>query len=131
MNRVCSFDSLWDLPIYTQFNLNKEVVMLHLKSNKITLPLCVCVISMLITPAIVSAATSTGEIAALRASEQKAALAKKAAEREAKKAAAQAQKAAEIPAPAAQPTTATETPAAPAEEKKDAVEAPAALEEKK
>lgn len=73
--------------------------MLHIKSKKITLPLCLCAISALLSPvltqadtAIVLAASSgTGEIAGMRAAEQKAALAKKA---EARKAA-EAKKAAE------------------------------------
>jgi hypothetical protein len=63
--------------------------MLNKKSKKIALPLCLCVISALLSPtlthadtAIVLAASGTGEIAAIRAAEQKAALAKKAAERQ-------------------------------------------------
>jgi hypothetical protein len=79
--------------------LIKGVIMLHIKFKKITLPLCLCVISALLSPAltqadtaIVLAASGTGEIAASRAAEQKAALAKKA---EAQKAAAEAKKAAE------------------------------------
>ena len=89
--------------------------MLHLKSKKITLPLCLCLISMLLTPVIVSAATSTGDIAALHATEQKAALAKKEAQRQAKKAT-ETVKATETQAPA---------------EKKDAAETPVPTEQKK
>ena len=71
--------------------------MLHIKFKKITLPLCLCAISALLFPAITQADTAmvlaassgTGDIAASRAAEQKAALAKKA---EARKAA-EAQKA--------------------------------------
>lgn len=74
--------------------------MLPVKAKKITLPLCLCAISVLFTPTIVLAATSTGDIAAIRAAEQKAALAKKAAEREAKKKEAEAKKATEIQMPA-------------------------------
>lgn len=73
--------------------------MLHIKSKKITLPLCLCVISALLSPAltqadtaIVLAASETGKIAASQAADQKAALAKKAAERQK---AAEAKKAAE------------------------------------
>jgi hypothetical protein len=86
-------------------------------AKQIKLSLCLCAISALITPtlsqadtAIVLAASDTGSIAASRAADQKAALAKKAAEREAKKAA-EAQKSAET----AVPTTA---PTPPAEENK-------------
>lgn len=81
--------------------------MLHIKSKKITLPLCLCIISMLLTPTIVSAATSTGDIAAIRAAEQKAALAKKAAQKEAKKAA-ETKKTTEAQVPSEEPKTATE-----------------------
>ena len=63
--------------------------MLYIKSKKITLPLCLCVISALLFPtltqaetAIVLAASETGKIAASQAADQKAALAKKAAERQ-------------------------------------------------
>jgi|GEM_PF-848320 len=92
-------------------------------SKQIKLSLGLCAISALITPAlsqaetaIVLAASDTGSIAASRAADQKAALAKKAADREAKKAA-EAQKAAEIPAPA-EATAPTQTPTPPAEESK-------------
>jgi len=83
-------------------------------SKQIKLSLCLCAISALITPALsqaetalVLAASDTGSIAASRAADQKAALAKKAAEREAKKAA-EAQKAAETPSPSQAPTPAAE-----------------------
>ncbi|HEY8094612.1 MAG TPA: hypothetical protein VIE65_00765 [Methylobacter sp.] len=73
--------------------------MLHIKSKKITLPLCLCVISALSSPAltqadtaIVLAASDTGKIAANQAADQRAALAKKAAEAQK---AAEAKKAAE------------------------------------
>ncbi len=63
--------------------------MLHIKSKKITLPLCFCVISVLLSPAlgqadttIVLAASETGSVAASQATDQKAALAKKAADRQ-------------------------------------------------
>jgi hypothetical protein len=74
--------------------------MLNIQSKKITSPLCLCVVAMLLTPAIVSAASGTGDVAALRATEQKAALAKKAAEKEAKKAETDVKKATEVSAPA-------------------------------
>jgi len=80
--------------------------MFTINSKKISLSLCLCAISALITPAlsqadtaIVLAASDTGSIAASKAADQKAALAKKAAEREARKAA-EAKKAAESQAPA-------------------------------
>ena len=95
--------------------------MLHTKSKRITLPLCLCIISVLFTPAIM-AATSTGDIAALRAAEQKAALAKKAAEKQAKKAAAEANKATETQQAPVQ---------APVEEKRDATEAQTPAQEQK
>jgi len=86
-------------------------------SKQIKLALGLCAISAMITPAlsqaetaIVLAASDTGSIAASRAADQKAALAKKAAEREAKKAA-EGQKSTET----AVPTTA---PTPPAEENK-------------
>jgi type IV secretory pathway VirB6-like protein len=77
--------------------------MLHIKSKKITLPLCLCIISALLSPAlsqadtaIVLAASETGTVAASQAADQKAALAKKAANRQkAAEAQAEAQKAAE------------------------------------
>lgn len=87
-------------------------------SKQIKLSLCLCAISALITPALsqaetalMLAASDTGSIAASRAADQKAALAKKAAEREAKKAA-EAQKSAETAAP-------TQAPTPPAEESKE------------
>jgi len=93
-------------------------------SKQIKLSLCLCAISALITPAlsqaetaIVLAASDTGSIAASRAADQKAALAKKAAEREAKKAA-EAQKAAESPAPA-ETAVPSQVPTPPAEESKE------------
>lgn len=68
--------------------------MLHINSKKISVPLCFFALSALSAPvvtqaepAMVLAEYETGSIAAIRAAEQKAALAKKAAEREAKKAA--------------------------------------------
>ena len=67
--------------------------MLHIKLKKFALPLCVCVMSVLVMPSIVSA-EETGPIAATKAADQKAALAKKAADREARKAA-EAKKAAD------------------------------------
>jgi len=72
--------------------------MLHIKLKKLTLPLCLCAISVLFTPSIVLA-EETGLVA-----DQKSALAKKAAEREARKAAetkipAEEQKAAETQMP--------------------------------
>jgi hypothetical protein len=72
--------------------------MLHIKLKKLTLPLCVCAISVLVTPSVVLA-EETGPVAASKAADQKAALAKKAAEREARKAA-EAKKAAEAQIPA-------------------------------
>jgi hypothetical protein len=84
--------------------------MLHIKLKKLTLPLCLCVISVLFTPSVVLG-EETGPIAASKAADQKAALAKKAAEREKKKAEAEAKKAAEtqIPAEEKKPTE-TQTP---------------------
>lgn len=83
--------------------------MLHINLKKLTLPLCVCAISVLFTPSVVFAA-ETGPIAASKAADQKAALAKKAAEREAIKAA-EAKKAAEAQIPAVeQPSTETHIP---------------------
>ena len=83
--------------------------MLHIKLKKLTLPLCLCVISVLFTPSMVLA-EETGPVAASKAADQKAALAKKAAERAEQKAAAEAKKAAE---------------------KQKATEAPAPVEEQK
>jgi hypothetical protein len=87
--------------------------MLHSKSKKIALPLCLCAISVLSTP-IALAASGTGDVAAMRAAEQKAALAKKAAEREAKKAETEAKKATGTQ----EQKNTTETPA-PVEEQKE------------
>ncbi len=67
--------------------------MLQIKSKKMTLPLCFCVMSVLLFPAITHAASETGSIAASQAADQKAALAKKAADRQ--KAADEKQKATE------------------------------------
>lgn len=67
--------------------------MLHIKSKKMTLPLCLCVMSVLLSPVITHAASDTGNIAAGKAADQKAALAKKAADQ--KKAAEEKQKAAD------------------------------------
>ncbi|MCQ8128860.1 hypothetical protein [Methylomonas rivi] len=68
--------------------------MLHIKTKEIRSAVCVCVLALLLTPALTQAGTEmvlaeaeTGSVAARQAAEQKAALAKKAAEREAKKAA--------------------------------------------
>ncbi|MCX7096959.1 MAG: hypothetical protein NTV43_03520 [Methylococcales bacterium] len=88
--------------------------MLPIKLKKLTLPLCLCAISVLFTPSVVSA-EETGPIAASKAADQRAALAKKAAEREAKKAA-EAKNAAEAQQPATE-QQANETPT-PAEEPK-------------
>jgi len=92
-------------------------------SKQIKLSLGLCAIAALITPAlsqaetaIVLAASETGSIAASKAADQKAALAKKAAEREAKKAA-EAQKTVETPAPA-ETTAPSQAPTPPAEEPK-------------
>lgn len=88
--------------------------MLHTKPNKIRLSLCVCVISVLFTPTITQADTAmvlaeaeTGSVAARQAADQKAALAKKAAEREARKAA-EAQKSVEAAVPPVENTTPAE-----------------------
>lgn len=74
--------------------------MLLIKSKKINLSLSLCLMSVLLMPALTQADTAmvlaeaeTGSVAARQAAEQKAALAKKAAEREARKAA-EAQKSA-------------------------------------
>lgn len=67
--------------------------MLRIKSKKMTLSLCICVMSVLLSPAITQAASDTGSIAASQAADQKAALAKKAADRQ--KLAEEKQKAAE------------------------------------
>jgi hypothetical protein len=83
--------------------------MLHIKSKKITLPLCLCAISALLSPALTQADTAillatseTGSVAASQAADQKAALAKKAADRQK---AAEAKKASEAQkAPDAQKT---------------------------
>ena len=83
--------------------------MLHIKLKKITLSLYLCAVAMLFTPIMASAATSTGDVAALRATEQKAALAKKAAEREAKKAETDVKKAIEVPAAVEKPKDAIES----------------------
>ena len=89
--------------------------MLHIKLKKFALPFCVCAISMLVTPPAVLA-EETGPVAATKAADQKAALAKKAAEREARKAA-EAKKAAEAQLPATE-QKATETQM-PVEEQKE------------
>ena len=54
--------------------------MLHMKTKKITVSLCL--ISVLFSPVLSQAAPETGTIAATKAADQKAALAKKAAERQ-------------------------------------------------
>jgi uncharacterized protein YaiL (DUF2058 family) len=57
--------------------------MFRFKSKKMTLALSVCVMSMLLSPALTYAEpTGTGSTAARQAADQKAALAKKAAERQ-------------------------------------------------
>jgi hypothetical protein len=68
--------------------------MISMKSKQSRLAVCLCALSVLLTPAltqadtgILLAAAETGSIAARQAADQKAALAKKAAEREARKAA--------------------------------------------
>ena len=66
--------------------------MLPIKSKKMMLP-SLCLLSMLLVPAITQAASDTGSIAASKAADQKAALAKKAADRQ--KAAEEKQQAAE------------------------------------
>ena len=71
--------------IILNVHLTKGVIMLRITSKKITLPLCLYVISMLFIPSIVLAEPETGSIAARQAADQKAALAKKAADRQAKK----------------------------------------------
>ena len=87
--------------------------MMNSKAKKITLPLCLCAATMLFAPfASALPVAGTGDVAALRAAEQKAALAKKAAEKEAKKAATEVKKETPEVKPAA------ETPA-PAEEQKE------------
>ncbi len=85
--------------------------MLHINSKKISLSLCLCALSALSAPAVTHAESAmvlaeyeTGSIAAIRAAEQKAALAQKAADRAAKKAAeakaaAEAQAGANAPKP--------------------------------
>jgi hypothetical protein len=61
----------------------QEVIMFRFKSKKMTLALSVCVMSMLLSPALTYAeATGTGSTAARQAADQKAALAKKAADRQ-------------------------------------------------
>ncbi len=83
--------------------------MLQIKLKKLTLPLCLCVLSVLFTSSVVLA-EETGPVAASKAADQKAALAKKAAEREARKAA-EAKKAAETKTPEEeQKTPETQTP---------------------
>jgi hypothetical protein len=67
--------------------------MLHFKSRKITLLLCLCVLSALISPILTHAEPyDTGDIASKRAAEQRAAIAKRA---EKKKKEVEEQKAAE------------------------------------
>lgn len=71
--------------------------MLSIKSIKMSLPLCVCGVLALSSPALTQAeeAYESGSISSTRAAEQRAALALKAEER--KKRAAEKQKAAEAP----------------------------------
>ncbi len=79
--------------------------MLHIKSRKITLPLCSFVLSALLLPTL-SQAAETGKVAANQAADQRAALAKKAEER---RKAAEAQKTSEAPkAPEAEKEKAAE-----------------------
>lgn len=87
--------------------------MIHSTAKKIKLSLCVCLASLLLTPALsvadtamVLAEAETGSVAARQAADQKAALAKKAEERAARKAqkAADAKKAAEAKQPKAADT---------------------------
>ncbi len=89
--------------------------MFQLKSKKLVFLLSLCAMSAVVVPSVsqaevgtVLAAADTGDIAASQAADQKARLAKKAADRqkaaEEKKAAEDAQKAAETPKTAVQPT---------------------------
>ncbi|MDA1342498.1 MAG: hypothetical protein O2966_01175 [Proteobacteria bacterium] len=77
--------------------------MLSIKSIKMSLPLCVCAILALLSPALTQAeeAYESGRISSARAAEQRAALARKAEERKEKAAekqkAAEAAKAVEVP----------------------------------
>jgi hypothetical protein len=60
------------------------VIILYIKSKQLILPLSLCLISALavVSPTLIKAASDTGSIAASKAADQKAALAKKARERE-------------------------------------------------
>jgi len=98
--------------------------MSSINSKKAKLSLSLCIISMLLAPTfakadtgIVLAAAETGSIAARQAADQKAALAKKAAERAAKKAAEAQTPPAVQTAPAAPAQEPATTPT-PAEEQK-------------
>lgn len=62
-------------------NSIKGEIMSYIKSKKIIGPLCLCVIVALLTPAVSLAVEETGSIAASQAADQRARLAKKAAER--------------------------------------------------
>jgi hypothetical protein len=84
---------------YEQFivsiNLGNSIkgrFMSYIKSKKIIGPLCFCILVSLLTPAVTLAVEETGELAASQAADQRARLAKKAAER---KKAAEEKKAAE------------------------------------
>jgi hypothetical protein len=95
--------------------------MINSNAKKIALPLCLCAASVLFAPlASALPVAGTGDVAALRATEQKAALAKKAAEKEAKKAVTDVKKVTETPEvkPAAEAPTAPAAPA-PAEAPKE------------
>lgn len=93
--------------------------MLHSPSKKIVLPLCLSAIAVLFTP-IAFAGNDTGDIASRQAAEQRAALAKKAAQREAQKAQAEAAKATATPEQKSTTDTTTPAPApAPVEEQKE------------
>lgn len=74
--------------------------MLRSKSKKMTLPLCLCVMSLFLSPALTQAETSTGSTAARQAADQKAALAKKAAAQQ--KTAEEKQKTTEVQVPVAE-----------------------------
>jgi|CXWL01.1.fsa_nt_gi hemolysin activation/secretion protein len=87
-------------------NSIKGEIMSTIKSKKIIGPLCFCIIVALLTPAVSLAVEETGEIAASQASDQRARMAKKAAERKKaaeEKKAADAKKAPEEPKAAESP----------------------------
>jgi len=76
--------------------------MLQSQSKKMLLPLAVCLMSLVLSPVTQAEGMETGSIAARQAADQKAALAKKAADRQ--KAAEEKQKAAQLQAQEAQKT---------------------------